>query len=251
MSLFIGCAGWNLRKELLDLFPRNGTHLQRYAARLNCVEINSSFYRSHRKKTYERWGASTPADFHFSVKMPKLITHVGRLVNVERETQHFVDEVSGLGNKLGPILIQLPPSLEFDLSNVEPFFRALRQLIETPIVCEPRHLSWFAPEAEGLMTEYSIGRVAADPSIVPDAAAPGACMQLCYFRWHGSPRMYYSSYDEFALGNLAKLVSTTASEAQDVWCIFDNTALGAALSNAIALTDIHLPATELDIRRCR
>jgi uncharacterized protein YecE (DUF72 family) len=246
MVFFIGCAGWNLRKDLVDAFPFEGTHLQRYAARLNCVEINSSFYRPHRKKTYARWAESTPADFRFSVKIPKQITHVSRLVDVDREIQQFVDETSALGSKLGPMLVQLPPSLQFDGSIIEPFFKALREQVRTPIVCEPRHLSWFAPEAEGLMTEYSIGRVAADPSIVPVAAAPGACMQTCYFRWHGSPRMYYSPYDELALGQLAKLVSTTASEAQDVWCIFDNTALGAAPRNAIALFDMHLPAAKLD-----
>src|ERR1700761_7871846 len=111
MALFVGCAGWNLRKELVESFPLDGTHLQRYAARLNCVEINSSFYRSHRKTTYERWAASTPADFRFSVKLPKHITHVCRLVDVERHIRQFVDETSGLGSKLGPILVQLPPSL--------------------------------------------------------------------------------------------------------------------------------------------
>jgi uncharacterized protein YecE (DUF72 family) len=251
MVPFVGCAGWNLRKDLVDTFPLEGTHLQRYAARLNCVEINSSFYRSHRKTTYARWAELTPADFRFSVKIPKQITHISRLVDVDREIQQFADETAALGSKLGPMLMQLPPSLQFDGSIVEPFFSVLREQIRTPIVCEPRHLSWFGPEAEGLMTDYSIGRVAADPSIVPGAAAPGACVQTCYFRWHGSPRMYYSSYDELALGNLAKLVSTTASEAKEVWCIFDNTALGAAPTNAIALLEMRLPTAELDTRRCR
>ena len=251
MAMFIGCAGWSIRKEAVESFPPAGTHLQRYAGRLNSVEINSSFYRSHRKKTYERWAASTPADFRFSVKMPKQITHVSRLIDVDCETQQFVDEASALEGKLGPILVQLPPSLEFDVSIVEPFFRALRQLVGTPIVCEPRHLSWFAPEPESLMKEYLIGRVAADPSIVPDAATPGGCPQTAYFRWHGSPRMYYSTYDELALSDFAKSALAIANEAKDVWCIFDNTAFGAAWRNAMTLDEMLSPTAPVDPRRCR
>ena len=249
MPLFIGCAGWSLRKDIVEYFPVDGTHLQRYASRLNCVEINSSFYRAHRKKTYERWAESTPADFRFSVKFPKQITHVNRLIDVDGDTQRFVDEISGLGSKLGPMLVQLPPSLQFDVSTIESFFRAIRQLVSSQIVCEPRHLSWFTPGAEALMTEYCIGRVAADPSIVPGAATPGGCHQTGYFRWHGSPRMYYSAYDEQALNDLAKAASAT-STAKDVWCIFDNTALGAAWRNAMTLFDMLHSSAQMDSRRC-
>ena len=179
-------------------------------------------------------------------KDAEAITHVRRLIDVDRETQQFVDEISALGSKLGPILVQLPPSLDFDLPIIEPFFRALRQLVGTPIVCEPRHLSWFAPEAESLMTELLIGRVAADPSIVPVAATPGGCSQTCYFRWHGSPRMYYSAYDEQVLRGLAESALAKLSEAKDVWCIFDNTALGEAWSNAVALLDMVNSAVQMD-----
>jgi uncharacterized protein YecE (DUF72 family) len=249
--LFVGCAGWNLRKELADAFPLVGSHLERYAVRLNCVEINSSFYHSHRKSTYLRWAESTPDDFRFSVKVPKQITHVHRLVNVDRETQQFVDETSALGNKLGPMLLQLPPSLEFDVSIAEHFFRTLRQSVRSPIVCEPRHLSWFTRDAENMMQEYVISRVAADPAIAPAATFPGACLQACYFRWHGTPRMYYSAYDEPALINLAKMSATMASEATEVWCIFDNTALGAAWRNAIELIDMFPSAADLEFRPCR
>src|SRR5690349_9096104 len=126
MAVFIGCAGWSLRKESADEFSASGTHLQRYAMRLNAVEINSSFYRPHRVSTYQRWAASTPSDFRFSVKLPKQITHVRRLDSVDAELRQFHNETDGLGEKRGPILIQLPPSLAFDLRIAELFFGLLR-----------------------------------------------------------------------------------------------------------------------------
>ena len=90
-----------------------GSHLERYGAILNAVEINSSFYRPHRTATYERWAASVPEDFRFAVKVPKAITHERRLKDVGDLLDRFLSEVSGLGPKLGPLLVQLPPSLSF------------------------------------------------------------------------------------------------------------------------------------------
>lgn len=244
MAIFIGCAGWNLRKEFSKDFPSPGTHLERYSARLNSVEINSSFYRSHQARTYQRWGQSTPSDFRFAVKLPKQITHVSRLVNVDQQIDQFIAETSGLGEKLGQILVQLPPSLAFDLPVSERFFRGFRTRVGTPIVCEPRHLTWFEPEAEALLEESLVGRAAADPSIVPNAAVPGGCKRDCYFRWHGSPRIYYSAYDEHALGELAFQLLATSKIASNVWCIFDNTAEGAALRNALALGEMVTSPTQ-------
>ncbi|MCE9555487.1 MAG: DUF72 domain-containing protein [Planctomycetes bacterium] len=247
MTIFIGCAGWNLRKEFADLFPLVGTHLERYSGRLNAVELNSSFYRPHRLATYHRWAASTPSDFSFAVKLPKQITHVCRLAGAGPQIEQFRLETSGLGEKLGAILVQLPPSLEFDGPVAECFFRDLReQWPHTPIVCEPRHPSWFASEAESLLNEKAIGRVAADPSIVPGGASRGGCRRVDYFRWHGSPRMYYSSYDDQALDELAEQIRRASKVADRVWCVFDNTAEGAALCNALALREILMPATAIE-----
>jgi uncharacterized protein YecE (DUF72 family) len=238
ISLRVGTAGWNLRREWADQFASKGTHLQRYADRFNAVEINTSFYRPHRITTYQRWAASTPADFHFSVKMPKQITHELRLKEVELQVEQFIAEASGLSEKLGVILIQLPPSLEFVSSIARIFFRTLRAHTEASLVCEPRHPSWFETDAESVMAEYAIGRVAADPAIIPAAAQPSGCQQHVYFRWHGSPRTYYSSYDAAQLDDLARRMISLSAEVQQVWCIFDNTAEGAATMNALELNGL-------------
>ena len=237
-EIFVGCAGWNLRKEWAADFPGAGTHLNRYAQRFNAVELNSSFYRSHRHTSYVKWADSTPANFRFAVKTPKQITHLKRLSDVEPLVEAFVAEITGLGEKLGIVLVQLPPSLAFAQPVVEPFFQDLRIRLTAPIACEPRHPSWFEPSADELLEHLGISRVAADPPIVPAAAEPGGDRRTAYFRWHGSPRMYYSSYDDDALRTLAGRMLQAATQADQMWSIFDNTAAGEATTNAMRLAEL-------------
>jgi uncharacterized protein YecE (DUF72 family) len=144
--IFIGCAGWSLRREHWPEFPADGTHLQRYAARFNSVEINSSFYRPHRRSTYERWADSVPEGFRFSVKIPKQISHERRLLDCEDALDEFLSQCSGLGDRLGCLLLQLPPSLAFDAASTEAFFKTLRQRFDGAVVLEPRHESWVSAE---------------------------------------------------------------------------------------------------------
>ncbi len=212
-----------------------GSHLERYASRLDAVEINSSFHRPHRPATYERWSASVPPSFRFAVKIPKTITHGLRLRETEDLLATFLAEATGLGEKLGCLLAQLPPSLEFDPAVAADFFAGLRTLSAVPVACEPRHPSWFVPPAGDLLRELEVARVAADPACVPTAAEPGGWPGLSYYRLHGSPRTYYSEYSEEYLAALAGRLRADASEGRRVWCVFDNTTLGAATRNALDL----------------
>jgi uncharacterized protein YecE (DUF72 family) len=239
MSIRIGTAAWTIPREVRTAFPDEGSGLTRYAARFNAVEINSSFYRPHRPATYARWAASTPAEFRFSIKLPRAITHELRLAHAEARLSDFVGEIAALGDKLGPILVQLPPSLAFNSPVAARFFAALRALTSGPAVCEPRHSSWFGPEADALLTASGVARAAADPAPHPAAAAPGGWPGLAYWRLHGSPRMYYTPYSGDILAALARRLRL--GPAAETWCIFDNTALGAATSNALALQTLMAP----------
>ena len=230
-NIRVGCAGWSLSKEHSDHFPAEGTHLARYAARFRAVEINSSFYKPHRPATYSRWAESVPADFLFSVKVPKVISHERRLVDANDLLDSFLAEATQLGDRLGPLLVQLPPSLSFSLDIAESFFAAIRDRFDRAVALEPRHASWFDPVAERLLQQYRVSRVAADPALVPAAALPGGCDDLLYYRLHGSPRVYYSAYSAENLDALAADLIRAARSAV-VWCIFDNTAAGAATVNA-------------------
>lgn len=237
--LRIGTAGWTLPKQHTQHFPLEGTHLERCSQGLNCVEVNSSFYRPHQRRTWERWAGCTPPDFRFSVKIPKAITHDAQLKNCGAMLHKFFEEARGLGEKLGPLLVQLPPRLAFDEATAHEFFTTLRELhppnLHTGLIAlEPRHASWFSAPVDRLLRNFEIARVAADPPAAsPLAATPGGWHGLCYWRLHGAPRTYYSAYDSAFLKLLAKQLH--ASSCAEQWVIFDNTALGHATGNALEL----------------
>jgi uncharacterized protein YecE (DUF72 family) len=139
------------------------------------------------------------------------------------------------------LLIQLPPSFVFAEDVVSDFGKALRELTSLSAVVEPRHASWFTPASEQLLREYNLGRVAADPAIVPEAAATGGAAAIAYYRWHGSPDIYYSDYSDDQLALQHQRLLATKRNATDSWCIFDNTAAGAAIENAWTLARLDSP----------
>lgn len=228
---FIGTAGWSIPAQYRDLFPAAGSQLERYASRLGCVEINSSFYRPHQRKTYERWAESVPQTFRFSVKVPRAITHAARLGACGDLVDKFLSEATGLGGKLGMLLVQLPPSLPYDPQISGAFFAMLRGG-GAAIACEPRHASWFTREADAALRGLKVIRVAADPPRALEDVRPGGKTDTAYWRLHGSPRMYYSDYGMDALERQAEKLRPCD------WCIFDNTAAGHALGNALHLAGI-------------
>lgn len=235
---FIGTAGWSVTRAALPHFPGEGSHLERYARVLNCAEINSAFYRPHQPATYARWAASVPAGFRFAVKVPKAVTHEQRLVRSGPAVAAFLAQAGGLGDALGCLLVQLPPSLALDAGVANAFFRDLRGRHDGDVALEPRHASWFTPEADALLAAHRVGRVLADPVRFDAGRSPGGWPGLVYVRLHGSPRMYYSSYDETVLSALAHRLVQAQHAGAAVWCVFDNTASGAAIENAIALKDM-------------
>jgi uncharacterized protein YecE (DUF72 family) len=241
----VGTAGWALPRQWRDRFPDAPSNLQRYAARFGCAEINSSFYRPHRRGTYERWAASVPADFRFAVKLPRAITHDQRLVAADVLLEVFLDEARGLGDRFGPLLVQLPPSLALDVGIADEFFATLRALHAGDVVCEPRHESWIGGDGDALLRAHGVARAGADPARCPAAALPGGDPGLAYLRLHGSPRMYYSEYSADYLRGAAALLRAHHAAGARCWCIFDNTTLGAATGDALALSSLLAEPGEL------
>ncbi|MGK9165085.1 DUF72 domain-containing protein [Inquilinus limosus] len=235
---YIGTAGWSVPSRHADRFPAEGSQLERYAQRLNAAEINTSFYRPHRRETYERWAAWVPAGFRFAVKLPRSVTHERRLKDCGDLIDRFASEVEGLGPKLGVLLVQLPPSLAFEAEAAEAFFADLRRRIDAPVACEPRHASWFGREVEDLLAALRVARVAADPARAPGAGEPGGWGGLVYYRLHGSPRIYYSHYDDAVLAGMRRLLEEHRAAGVLAWCIFDNTAAFAALGNALTVAGL-------------
>jgi uncharacterized protein YecE (DUF72 family) len=234
-KLFIGVAGWAIPSRYQPELTGKGSHLERYARRLSAVEINSSFYRHHRAQTYLRWAESVPRDFRFAVKTPRGFTHEGELRAHTDVLDRYVEEIAGLREKLGVVLVQMPPKLHFDAAATRRFFRAMRKHIDARFVCEPRHPSWSSDKADRLLAELNVARVAADPPPWPGANQPGGDRRFVYFRWHGQPRKYFSDYGSDCLAMLEQQIA--AAGAEEAWAIFDNTAHGHALGNALSLTN--------------
>lgn len=234
-SLLVGCAGWSLAKKDFAAFPADGSHLERYAAVLPAVEINSSFYRPHKPDTYARWAASVPEHFRFSVKVPRAITHDARLRDVAGLLDRFHDEAGMLGDKLGCLLVQLPPRFGVDDVLAHAFFGQVRERFGCSIAFEARHASWFSDAASAMLRECGVIRVIADPA----AGQPGEHVPTSdtdvYLRLHGAPRIYYSRYPDEEIAHWRSRIDRARAARRTVWCIFDNTAGGEAVPNALDL----------------
>jgi uncharacterized protein YecE (DUF72 family) len=231
-TLRVGTAGWANPPNERARRPEAVTHLAHYATAFNFVEINSSFYRSHQRATYERWREQTPANFGFSVKLPRSVTHECALRRCRQELRQFVDEAEGLGHKLIVVLVQLPASLSFEPAVATRFFKSLTDICPSRIACEPRHMSWFTERADDILRTRGVSRVAADPTRAAGGDAPGGSLRLAYYRLHGSPKVYYSAYSADFLTQLATQINALTSRTKDICCVFDNTARHESWPNA-------------------
>ena len=234
-SLLVGCAGWSLPKACADAFPVEGSHLERYAAVFSTVEINSSFYRPHKPETYARWADSVPDDFRFAVKVPRAITHDARLIDVGKQLDRFQGEAGMLGEKLGCLLVQLPPRFGFVDAPAHAFFDSLRARFGCTVAFEARHPSWFSEPASALLRECDVVRVIADPAAGQPGEHEPTSERAVYVRLHGTPRIYYSRYPADEIAAWRARLEAQAAAGRTVWCIFDNTAEGASVPNALEL----------------
>ena len=200
VDIRVGTAGWSISGVMTSRFDSAGTHLQRYSRRLACAEINLSFHRPHTVKTYAKWRDSTPPGFRFAVKMPRAITHDLKLQHAREPFVTFLSQTDGLADKRGPLLFQLPPSLSFDGSVVPGFpgYGAKGRMTA------PSSASRGTPRGSRRVwhhcsraTEYP--ELRADPPPASEAATPAGWPRVVYFRLHGSPRRYWSRYDEHAI----------------------------------------------------
>jgi uncharacterized protein YecE (DUF72 family) len=224
----IGTAAWTIPTVEAKSFPVSGSHLERYSQIFNAVEINSSFYKDHLIKTYAKWAALTPFDFKFSVKLNQRFTHKSDLIVSAIDLLSNLETIAYLEDKWKVLLVQLPASQKFYPERMEKIYKTIRSHFQGMIALEARNLTWMSPEAIELMKEFAIAKVNADPERCPgEVSVPGH-----YYRMHGTPEIYRSSYsDSF----LADLYTQLASKDTEAWCIFDNTTFGYATTNALAL----------------
>ena len=232
---FIGTAVWSVPLISKEKFETEGTHLERYAKALTGVEINSSFYREHKHETYIKWANSVPAHFRFSVKLSRFFTHETCLKETGSLTD-VLEGISGLGEKWGVLLVQLPPSLSFVKGDVEKFLKSLRQIYSGVVVWEPRHLSWTKDPALDVLADFKVSKVRADPEpcLVP-ALKRRKVEEVLYYRLHGTPEIYKSRYSIEVIAKISDRMNEFTKSGSPAWCIFDNTTFGFATENALEL----------------
>lgn len=223
----VATASWSIPRKVADRFAKEVSGLARYASVFDGVEINSTFYRRHKTSTFARWANAVPDSFRFAVKFPKEISHTRAMKNIAEPFNRFLEGIAPFGKKRGLLLCQLPPSLVFDADVLETAFKTMRNADDGPIVIEVRHKSWASAETLDLLKSYAIDRVLADPA--PVWPAEDFDKPPKYVRLHGKPKIYHSSYTD------EKISAFSALLAPDSWCVFDNTASGAAIEDALSM----------------
>lgn len=226
----IGCSGFYY-KEWKELFYPKGLAQTKwfdfYARHFNTLEINNTFYRFPEQKLFDNWYAKAPLDFTFSVKVPRIITHLQKFNNTEKILSDFYTIAQqGLKEMLGPILFQLPPQMKYDEALLQNIIKQISIFHKN--VIEFRHISWWRREVFEALQEANIVFCGVSyPGLISDAVVD---LPVAYYRFHGVPKLYYSQYEETFINRIASQINH--SQVTEAYLYFNNTASGAALENA-------------------
>jgi len=236
MSLhyYIGTSGWHYDHWRYRFYPEKSAKadwLGFYASHFNTVELNNSFYRLPSENAFANWYTSSPASFIFAVKVSRFITHIKRLRNSEEPLDTFITRAKGLGEKLGPLLYQLPPNMHRDDNRLESFLSLLPQGMKH--VVEFRHQSWLEKTVFEILHKYNVGLCIFDmPSITCPLVATA---DFAYVRFHGSTGLYSSCYSDEELADWAKRLADLATDLKAIYIYFNNDVEAFAVKNALTL----------------
>jgi uncharacterized protein YecE (DUF72 family) len=239
--LHIGTSGWSYKHWAEVFYPkevRPEKYLEYYSERFACVELNSSFYNLPRFTTVSGWMTRTPDMFRFCVKMSRLITHHLRLVSIEDPLKKFFKVFEVMKNKLGPVLIQLPPGLSYDRPLICGFLDLLKEHYSSyRYAIEVRSKSWIRDEFFDLLSKYEIAFVIAD-SGDRYPYHDTVTSDIVYLRLHGREQLYASDYSETDLRSYAEAIKTWLDDGREIWVFFNNDYHGYAVRNAERLKEI-------------
>ena len=233
---YIGTSGWVYPHWRGAFYPQGlaqALWLGYYASHFDTVELNNSFYRLPTEKNFQGWRDRVPPGFRFAVKASRFITHIKKLNDVAAPLATFLDRARLLGDKLGPILYQMPPNLHRNDERLSAFLALLPADMQH--VIEFRHVSWLDEAVLDMLRRYEVGFCIFD---MPGLECPVASTaDFAYVRFHGSTGMYSSRYSERELENWAIMMERLAGELKEIYIFFNNDAGGFAVENAISLMD--------------
>jgi uncharacterized protein YecE (DUF72 family) len=237
VPVLIGTSGWQYRHWRGGLYPTDlPVHdwLAHYGQRFATVEVNNSFYRLPEKATFEAWAATVPDDFTMAVKASRYLTHVRRLHQPREPVDRLMEHAAGLGPKLGPVLLQLPPNLPIELEALEATIRAFPTGVRLAV--EFRHPSWFAPDTRRLLEDRKVALCLTDTD---GRHGPlWATAAWGYVRFHGGRADPPSCYGRTSLRTWAKRLAELWDDAADVFVYFNNDAHGCAPRDARTLASV-------------
>ena len=240
--IYIGTSGWHYDHWKGCFYPIEippSEWLRYYSTHFHSAEINASFYRLPDEHTLSFWRDSTPNEFVFSIKANRFITHMKKLKDPQSTLPPFMERLSLLGAKLGPILFQLPPRWHLNLDRLQSFM----QIVGTTYRCafEFRDPSWFDPRVYSILTEhhaafciYDLNHQLSPMEITTD---------FVYIRLHGPGGPYQGNYDEHSLSVWAERIAAWQAQGKQVYCYFDNVQNGYAPQNALMLQRMLNPSS--------
>lgn len=230
----VGTSGWQYRDWKGDFYPGDVPQrrfLEHYATRFAATEVNVSFHRLPSESMIRGWLERTPKHFRFCLKLSRLITHNKRLRRCADVLGNFLERVAPLSPRMGPVLAQLPPSLEFDFDAVDDFIGLWAASARIPLAIEPRHESWMRPEVGDWLAERAVIPVVADSGGRWPMARVAETGPV-YLRYHGPEALYASGYSPQKMGHEARRIREWLSSGRSVWAFFNNTDVGDAWRDA-------------------
>ena len=241
-DFMIGTSGWQYKDWRGKFYPQDiplKSWFDYYARQFDSVEVNSTFYHMPKTTAIENWRDSSPDKFRFVIKLNRYLTHTKRLKPDEAFDDwlgDFVRLIAPLGSKLAAVIAQLPPGLKADMERLEHFFESVRQLesdhgMKFPLAMEYRHASWFTEDVYRLMRRYGCANVInSSPDRWPSSRAVTA--DFAYLRFHGSRKLYGSSYNDDELRKWADFIRRDCAGCRQVMCFFNNDQHAYAPENA-------------------
>jgi uncharacterized protein YecE (DUF72 family) len=232
--MFVGTSGWQYGDWRGRFYPDKLPQrcwLEHYADRFATVEVNNAFYRLPERSTFEGWRDRTPSDFVVGVKVSRYLTHIKRLREPAEPVARFLDRAAGLGRKLGPVLLQLPPTLQADAKALADTLKRFPDHVRVAV--EPRHPSWWTAEIRGVLEDHDAALCWADRGGRP-VTPLWRTASFGYLRMHEGRAHPRPRYGSAALRTWAERVAKAYGDGAPTYAYFNNDPGGAAIVDAAA-----------------
>ncbi|MEU9168124.1 DUF72 domain-containing protein [Streptomyces sp. NPDC048420] len=238
MALYVGTSGWQYKDWRDVLYPADvpvRLWLEEYAAHFPTVEINNAFYRLPTRENFERWRDRVPEDFVVAVKASRYLTHIKRLRDPQEPVERLMSHAEGLGDRLGPVLLQLPPTLRADAELLDRCLTCFPS--STRVAVEPRHDSWWTPQVRKVLETRGAALCWADVRARP-VAPLWRTADWGYVRFHEGRARAWPHYGRRSLETWAERIEATWPGNEDVYAYFNNDPNGAAVRNAVTFESL-------------